>query len=932
MSRLLRFTPVLGLVPALFGAGLPAQAQKVGVNSAVNPDASGTPPGATTHQLVIGQQVVHDELIKTGADGQTQILFLDESAMTVGPSSDVTIDNFIYDPNTGKGQLAISATAGVLRFVGGKLSKNEDAVTLRTPSATIGVRGGIFIASVTPNGPTQVTFLYGQGLTVTAANQTQTIIRPGFSVTVAGRGAPPSSPAPAPPNSVSATLGQFNGKNGASGGSSNPPTDASIANSNIPAVVSGNVLASVQQATQNNPATATTIISSTGMTTTPAIVAATQSNNGTISSQSSSVVVDAQQNPTPPGTPISPTPTPTPTPAGGQISGILKIAPKGSTLGFVDQSASTRIPYIGTIAYPVSGSLTNGVATGSNAAGDVFTLSPLTAGATTNVLGTASTGGSASGPATETADGNFFFANLISSANENAFVFGGIPVQQSFYAATPTQQFSAFSVQPDATLGNGSSAQTIPFLPAVAGGTMPNAVVSPIYLVTQPNTPFGSFNPNTNPNVNGPHFLQASVAINGQGTGQSSALSVMTGSFFTSSDTGLVAASGPVRATYIPSGGMSLTHVNSGFATVPDAKGNNLFGGTTIDGFVLDSNDYNTNLNFVTANANAFTVGGGGTNTAYAFNQPVLAQTLPTGVGSTRSALTEQGFFGGTMTNGSGLKYALQGSVGLATNPANSTLYAEFAGIDPFTSSSSGIGALILPFGTISGRNYSRSTFIDNNIFAATENATQGVAISDTNGKVTTYPTVTSGATTFPTLAMVSSATVPNAANGLLPAGASFCACQYLQWGYWQANIPPANNGGPTNTVQSSFINTWVAGTPTVNMPTSGSASYNGAAIGSVNNNGASYMAAGSFNNTYNFGSNTGTVAINNFDGHNFSGTVSGASGLYAGAISGGGSNRTGTVLGQFYGPAAAETGGTFAVQATSGPSYIASGIFAGKR
>ena len=76
----------------------------------------------------------------------------------------------------------------------------------------------------------------------------------------------------------------------------------------------------------------------------------------------------------------------------------------------------------------------------------------------------------------------------------------------------------------------------------------------------------------------------------------------------------------------------------------------------------------------------------------------------------------------------------------------------------------------------------------------------------------------------------------------------------------------------------------------------------------------------------------TGTVAINNFDGHNFNGTVSGASGFYVGAISGGGTNRTGSVLGQFYGPAAAETGGTFAVQATSGPSYTASGIFAGKR
>jgi hypothetical protein len=36
-------------------------------------------------------------------------------------------------------------------------------------------------------------------------------------------------------------------------------------------------------------------------------------------------------------------------------------------------------------------------------------------------------------------------------------------------------------------------------------------------------------------------------------------------------------------------------------------------------------------------------------------------------------------------------------------------------------------------------------------------------------------------------------------------------------------------------------------------------------------------------------------------------------------------------VSGSFYGPGAAETGGSFALQATSGPSYIASGIFAGK-
>ena len=74
-----------------------------------------------------------NERIATGALGQTQILFLDESAMTIGPNSDLVIDEFVYDPKTGTGQLAMSATRGVLRFVGGKLSKQDEGVRVRTP-------------------------------------------------------------------------------------------------------------------------------------------------------------------------------------------------------------------------------------------------------------------------------------------------------------------------------------------------------------------------------------------------------------------------------------------------------------------------------------------------------------------------------------------------------------------------------------------------------------------------------------------------------------------------------------------------------------------------------------------------------------------------------------------------------------------------------
>ena len=88
---------VLSAALLLAAGAFDAMAQeKVGVNSAVNPEALGTPPGGAARRLVVGQDVVFNERITTTEGGQTQLLFLDQSAMTVGPNSDVTIDQFVY--------------------------------------------------------------------------------------------------------------------------------------------------------------------------------------------------------------------------------------------------------------------------------------------------------------------------------------------------------------------------------------------------------------------------------------------------------------------------------------------------------------------------------------------------------------------------------------------------------------------------------------------------------------------------------------------------------------------------------------------------------------------------------------------------------------------------------------------------------------------
>ena len=895
--------------------------EKVGVNAAVNTDANGTPPGGVTKKLVIGEDVVHNERVTTDANGQTQILFIDGSSISVGPSSDLMIDEFVFDPKTGTGKMTLTDLQGAMRFVGGRLSKQEDAVTVHLGTSTIGVRGGIFLANTQRGGRSDVIFVFGKAVNVSGQSGcTQQLYRPGFAVSVDRPGGCPDSPHPVPLGAVSDILLNLDGRAGSHGGATTIPTNATVAASAVPNTISNNVQVSIQQATSN----AGPIVTPPTPVVSPPQVPTNQVQ--TTSSQTQPIV----SNPTPPTPPTPPMPT--------GISGAFKIA-HPSTAGF-ENSITSIAPANATITYPTNSPGQNGTLSGNvpSEPGFTFTVAPLTAGQTTNVTGQAIINGVpnnqyTSGPLTLTSDGDFFFANTMApggNGGDNIFIFGGTPVSSSFYTTTsPTPQFLAFAIQPDYTLGSAGLAQTIPFLPSYAGGTLSNAVVSPMYVVTQPNQPFGAFNANTNPNVTSPFYLQASLAITGPSSNQQDALVITTGSFGTSTTFGSVVANGPVRGTFMAGG--ALTQISSASTTVPAANGNTLFGGNSIDGFVLDQNKTDANGNYTQQDANTVQIGVSGSNTSFGFNQPVLATTLPSGVGSSRTLTTEYGFFGGIMENGHGLNYAILGGVGLAVNQANSTLYATFGGGDPFTSSSSGIAAIGLNFGTFSGRNYGRSTYIDDSIYGATESYTVPFDISTPGNTTITYPTASSGATNSPTAAMVTSGTVPGAANSLFQAaGATPCACQYLQWGYWQANIPASNQGGPSNTVQSSYINTWVAGQPTMNLPPSGTGSYSGAAIGTVNNNGVAYLAAGGYSLNYNFGSNTGSVSISNFDNHTFtSNSVGGGGGAYAATIAGSGAN--GSLVGQFYGPGAAETGGSFAVHQNSGPSYIASGIFAAK-
>ena len=180
--------------------------------------------------------------------------------------------------------------------------------------------------------------------------------------------------------------------------------------------------------------------------------------------------------------------------------------------------------------------------------------------------------------------------------------------------------------------------------------------------------------------------------------------------------------------------------------------------------------------------------------------------------------------------------------------------------------------------------------------------------------------------------------------SSLLPSGASYCQCQYLQWGYWGGDLRTGNSSNDTiSRSDRGGINFWTAGqlTPMNDINTLASqgaiGSYTGHMIGSVFNNGAQYVAAGGVAATYNFGTRVGSFAVNNYDGRSFSVsgspiTSQGGRSYQFGINNPQGLPITGAVNGSFYGPMAAETGGNFAFKTTAGPTYLTSGIFAAKR
>jgi len=217
-----------GFLTFLIGSVSVAEAEVAGVVGAVNTNAHGTPPGGASRGLSVGSDVVQKERIQTDADGTAHIMFNDRSALNIGRNSSIVIDNFVYNPGA-SGQQSITLARGALRFVGGQISHSTEA-TVKTPAASIGVRGGNVTIVMEAQG--HVVVMVHNGVAVVSNDFGSLTLRTGFQLIVVP-GAPLGEPTRISLEYLREATRRLASVGAQKGGSLQPPTDADAARNDI---------------------------------------------------------------------------------------------------------------------------------------------------------------------------------------------------------------------------------------------------------------------------------------------------------------------------------------------------------------------------------------------------------------------------------------------------------------------------------------------------------------------------------------------------------------------------------------------------------------------------------------------------------------------------------------------------------------------------
>jgi hypothetical protein len=141
-------TILILVVMVLFAGLAAAQVEPIGRIKDVEGSSFITQNGRRAAARV-GDAVYLNDVLETGLDGSMGVTFKDESRLSLGADTSITVDEFVYVPENNEASFLTKMTRGTLLFVSGLIAKSSpEAAKVETPEGTIGIRGTRFLVKV----------------------------------------------------------------------------------------------------------------------------------------------------------------------------------------------------------------------------------------------------------------------------------------------------------------------------------------------------------------------------------------------------------------------------------------------------------------------------------------------------------------------------------------------------------------------------------------------------------------------------------------------------------------------------------------------------------------------------------------------------------------------------------------------------------------
>ena len=152
-------TLIFSLIIFMFSLSIGFANDVIGVISAGIGDIT----NQKNEKLETGSKIYFGDTIIVKAQSTAQILLLDETALTIGEKSELTIDDFVYDPKSKVGKIVSNIKIGTVRIITGEISnQNPDNLEVNIPTGSIGARGTEFVV-VTESDKKSTVVLLGPG-------------------------------------------------------------------------------------------------------------------------------------------------------------------------------------------------------------------------------------------------------------------------------------------------------------------------------------------------------------------------------------------------------------------------------------------------------------------------------------------------------------------------------------------------------------------------------------------------------------------------------------------------------------------------------------------------------------------------------------------------------------------------------------------------